>query len=251
LPLGQRRPGEGGVHHHEPRRDGDVEIRRREDTGDPGDGGRLRRVDRTQLGVGHGRADKDEVQNAGDVEVVDIGGPPEEDVGVLDPADGVAQQRSGGSHPVEPTGAERRPRPPVRYCRSIVPCPFTMIFVTGWMRQSPSSGSTSSKPPPNPSPLKPLPDRPTRLKEKVKTFDRLPGPVAVGNVNEKRPSPSPAKQVSGSLVPYRPSTPSVPGPVGTIPRTGPLQDTVPVSPPDLLSTAAGTTESPGWRAMAD
>jgi hypothetical protein len=85
-----------------------------------------------------------------------------------------------------PAGAEpdRSIRP---YCRSIVPCPLTMILVTGRRRQSPSSGSTSSKPPPKPSPEKPLPDSPIRLNENVKTFDRLPGPDAVGKVNEKRP----------------------------------------------------------------
>src|SRR5205823_10540086 len=96
------------------------------------------------------------------------------------------------------TGRGRPPRP--TYWRVIVPCPLTAIFVTGWTRQSPSSGWTSSKPPPKPSPEKPLSDRPIRLKEKVKTLERLPTPVAVGNVNEKRPSPSPPKQVSGSLV---------------------------------------------------
>src|SRR5688572_7861890 len=147
----------------------------------------------------------------------------------------------GGVMAEEPTG----------YWRSIVPWPFTMIFVTGWTRQSPSSGSTLSNPPAKPSPENPLPDRPMRLKEKVNTLDRFPGPAAVGNVNEKRPSPSPVKQVSGSLVPYRPSTPRVPGPVGTIPRTGPSHVTVPVSPPEVNTPDDGSTESPGCSAMAE
>ena len=42
--------------------------------------------------MGHGGADEDEVENTGEVEVVDVVGPPEEHVGVLDPADGLTEQ---------------------------------------------------------------------------------------------------------------------------------------------------------------
>src|SRR5207237_1445432 len=55
-------------------------------------------IDRADFGMGHGGTDEGEVEDAGQVEIVDVARPAEEDLRVLDPADGVAQQGSGGSH---------------------------------------------------------------------------------------------------------------------------------------------------------
>lgn len=107
---GQRRTGEGRIHHHQPGGDGNVEVGGDEHTGHPGHRRPLGAIHGADLGVGHRGPDEDEVEDAGNVEVVDIGGPAEEHLGVLDAADGITQEGSGGSHARGAYGSASRPR---------------------------------------------------------------------------------------------------------------------------------------------
>ncbi len=105
LALGQRRTGEVGVDHHETRGDGDVEIGGAEHADHTRHVRRLGHLDRPHLGMGQGRPDEDEMEDARNVEVVDERRPSEENVGVLDPPDGVAENRSGPAHAHRAYGA--------------------------------------------------------------------------------------------------------------------------------------------------
>jgi hypothetical protein len=60
--------------------------------------------------MGGRRADEGQVEDAGQIEVVDEGRPAEQDVGVLeDPADGVAENGSGTGHDRRAYGSPGRP----------------------------------------------------------------------------------------------------------------------------------------------
>jgi hypothetical protein len=95
---GQRGTLDPGMHDHEAGGDGDVEVGGGEHPGHPRHPRRGGGIDSPKFGVGHRRPNEDEVEHTRDFEVVDIVRPSEEDVGVLDSADGIAQQRSVGRH---------------------------------------------------------------------------------------------------------------------------------------------------------
>src|SRR2546426_3266584 len=77
-------------------------------------------------------------------------------------------------------------------------------------------------------------------------------PPDVGTVKDWLAVPSPPEaQLSGSLVPYRPSAPHVPGPVASLPFTLPLQSMVPVSPPEVNVPELPELDRPGARVRSN
>lgn len=90
---GQRHPGAVGVDGHEGDDRPQVEVRRGEDRQHPRGGASRLDVERLHPRVGDVAAHEHGVQHPGHrPDVVDVGAPSTQQVGVLDPADGVSQQ---------------------------------------------------------------------------------------------------------------------------------------------------------------